>query len=142
MPNCQINIAIALLTFGLCCAGAEDKTTIPSGSAIYVDPNSGFDQLLSSAFQANHVALRVVSVPEQADYVLDSAVFPVAAEVRRRSTGRSKKSSAEAVKLTSKTGEVVWRYTVTQHTLDKGSKAVAEECATHIKGIVAKAPKP
>ena len=80
---------ILLLAFGLGLFGAEHKVTIPSGSAIYVDSSSGLDRFLSEAFQARHVPLRVVSLPEQADYALDSTVLPVAAEVRRRS--RSKK---------------------------------------------------
>ena len=136
-----MKIRIVLLTFGLCCSAAEHKATIPSGSAIYVDPSGGFDKSLSAAFQARHVSLRVVTLPEQADYTLDSAVFPVAGEARRRSTSLAT-SKAEAVKLTSKSGEIVWRYTVTEHTLDKGSQAVADECAKHMKDMVAKGAKP
>jgi hypothetical protein len=136
-----MNIGIALLALGLCCSAAEHKETIPSDSTIYVDPGTGFDKLLTAAFQAKHVSLRVVSVPEQADYALDSAVFPVAGETRRKSASL-KTSRAEAVTLTSKAGEVVWRHTVTQHTLDKGSQAVADECASHMKGIVGKGDKP
>ena len=132
-----MKIGIALLALGLCCSAAEHKATVPSGSAIYVDSSSGFDKFLSAALQARHVPLRIVSVPEQADYALDSAVFAVAGEVRRRSTSMAT-SKAEAVKLTSKSGEVVWRYTVTKHTLDKGSQAIAEDCAKHMKDIIAK----
>jgi hypothetical protein len=136
-----MKIVIALLVSSLCCSAAEHKETIPSGSAIYVDPGTGFDTLLSAAFQARHVALRVVTLPEQAAYSLDSAVFPVAGESRRKSASM-KTSKAEAVSLKSKSGEIVWRLTVTAHTIDKGSQAVADECAKHMKDIVAKGAKP
>jgi len=130
-----------VLALVVCGSAAEHQASIPSGSAIYVDPGNGFDKFLIAAFQARHVALRVVSVPEQADYALDSAVFAVAGEARRKSTS-IKKSKAEAVSLTSKSGEIVWRHTVTQQTLDKGSHAIAEDCAKHMKDIVAKGAKP
>jgi hypothetical protein len=131
---------IVLLAFGLCCSASQDQATIPSGSAIYVDSSNGLDKSLSAAFQARHLSLRVVPSPEQADYTLDGTVFAVWGGGRGRS-GRGAKSKSEAMKLTSKSGEIVWRYTVAQRILDRGSQAVADDCVKHMKGLVGKGPK-
>ena len=129
---------IALLSLSLCWPAAAQQATIPSGSAIYVDSGNGFDKLLAAAFQSHHVALRVVSSAGEADYTVDSTVMPTWEAVRRG--GKTRDAAAE--KLTSKSGEVVWRFTVTPGILKRGDQSVAEDCAKHLKGIVAKGSKP
>jgi hypothetical protein len=133
MKNC-----VALLAVALCCSAASRQATIPSGSAIYVDSSNGFDKFLTAAFQSQHLALRVVSSPEEADYTFDSTVMPTWDVVRKG----GKRRSAAAVKLTSKSGEVIWRHTVTPAILKRGGQSMADDCARNMKSIVAKAPKP
>lgn len=126
--------AIALLASVFCCSAADRQASIPSGSAIYVDSGSEFGKFLAAAFQSRHVALRVVSSPQEADYTLDSTVMPTWDVVRRN----GKRRDAAAEKLTSKSGEVVWRYTVSPGVLKRGDQSVAQDCAKHMKDIVAK----
>ena len=133
---------IALILLALCCSAGQRQATIPAGSAIYVDSTSGLDKSLTAAFQSQHLALRVVTSPDQADYTLDSTVMATWDVVRTRSGGSVGDTSEAAVKLTSKSGEVVWRHTISQGTLKRGNQAVAEDCARRLKSIVAKAPKP
>ena len=132
---------IALLALALCCSAAHRQATIPSGSAIYVDSKNGFDKFLEAAFQSRHVPLRAVSSPENAYLIrLTAPFFPTWDVVQTRS-GRTVGSKAEAaVTLTSKAGEVVWRHTVSEGILKRGGRAVAEECAKHMKDLVAKGP--
>ncbi len=136
-----MKIGIALLTLTISCLAAH-QPAIPPGSAIFVDSQNGFDKLLDAAFQSQHVPLRVVSSPDKADYTFDGAVMPVFDVVQTRSGRTVGDTSAEAVKLTSKSGEVIWRHAVSQRILKKGSQAVAEDCARHMKELVSKAARP
>jgi hypothetical protein len=137
----MMKTAVALLGFALYGSAADRQATIPSGSAIYVDSNDGLDKFLTAAFESRKVPLRIVSSTEKADYTLDSTVMRVL-NVRGRRGGAGKDASAAAVNLTSKSGEVVWRYTVSPETLKRGGQSVAEAIAKHIKEVVAKGPKP
>ncbi len=130
--------SIALLVLAFSCYAADRQATIPSGSAIYVDSSSELGKFLAAAFQSRHLPLRIVSSPAEADYTLDSTVLPTWDVVRRN----GKRRSAAAEKLTSKSGEVVWRYTVTPGVLKRGDQSVAEDCAKHMRDIVAKGSKP
>ena len=132
---------IALLVLALSCFAAH-QPTIPAGSAIFVDSQNGFDKQIEVAFQAQHVPLRVVASKDQADYTLDGKVLAIYDVVQTRSGRRVGDTSEEAVSLTSKTGEVIWRFAVSQKTLQRGGQAVAEDCAKHMKSLVGKGSKP
>ena len=114
---------------------------IPAGSTIYVDPQNGFDKLMADALQTQHVPVTVVTTAaDKADFSFSSVVMPTWDVVQSRRTGGTVGSkSAAAVKLTAKSGEIVWRLTVPESVLKHGDKAVAEDCAKHIKDLVAKA---
>lgn len=64
--------AIALLAFS---AGIFAQTPqIKSGSAVYIEPMSGFETYLDAAFMKKHVPLVVVTDKHKAEYIIKSTV--------------------------------------------------------------------
>jgi hypothetical protein len=121
----------------LSCFAAKIQTgSIPVGSAVYVDTNNGFDMFVLAAFQSKRVPLRLVSSRENADYVLDSALFHTGELVATPKFAATGRISEAAFKLTSKSGDVIWAYAVTKGMLTAGKQSVAEACAKHLKEIV------
>ena len=147
-------------------ASPSQQGTIRPGSAVYVDSDNGFDIFIMAAFQAKHVPLRVVSSPDKADYTLHCEVFRVfSAVVATKATtttrasevgepppsSRDASGSAEtksvataggrtsevAVKLISKSGDLVWAYAVTKG-ITVRNQPFAEAIAKHLKDVVAK----
>lgn len=129
---------LALFALHAPCSAAKAKPsrTIPSGAKIYVDSNEGFETFLLAALQAKRVLLRLVSSPDQADYILDSTLFHSHEFSATRSLAMTGRVSEAAVKLTSKSGDIIWAYAVTKGILSRGKQSVAEACAKHLKQIV------
>ena len=136
---------IALLVVAVGCFSAQHQAKITAGSAIYVDSAHGFDKLLTAAFEARHVPLRIVSSRDKADYELDSAVVAIWDVVETRGpvmdnmTGRT---SEPVLRLRSKSGDVVWMYEIQRRVLKRGGQSVADAFAKHIKDVVGQSPKP
>src|SRR5579864_8553104 len=106
-------LAVSLLV--VCTLAAKNhQETIPAGSAIYIDSSNGFDIFITAAFQAKHVPLRIVSSPDKADYILNGDVFHIREFMATSNAARTGRTSEAAVKLTSKSGEIVWAYAVTK----------------------------
>jgi maleate cis-trans isomerase len=91
-----------------------------------------------AAFQAKDVPLRIVSSPDKADYTLDSTIFHMQEAIVVKSAAMAGHASEAAMKLTDKSGEVVWAYAVTKGIMSRGSQSVAEACAKHFKELISK----
>ena len=111
---------------------------LPSGATIYIDTNNGFDMFLMAAFQEKNVALKIVTKPEQADYIMDSTIFHSHDLLATNGAAMTGHSAEAAVKLTSKSGDLIWAYAVTKGLLHRGNQSVAEAFAKHLKDLIAK----
>ena len=139
----MIRPGVVLIAFALCGSAADYQRTVPPGSAIYIDSGPGFAGFLQAAFQDRHVPLQIVSSADKADYVLhlDRAQSTVDVEVEPEREAHFA-IAEEYVWMSSRSGNVVWRYAFAKKDMKRGSRAVAEALAEHIKGVVAKGPKP
>jgi hypothetical protein len=132
-----------LLAAALPCLEAKQPAKpVAAGSTIYIDTNNGFDMFLMAAFQEKQLPLKIVMKREDADYILDSTIFHsygVVAGTAGNTGGLAAGHMAEAaVKLTSKSGQLVWAYAVAKGVLHKGNQSVAESFAKHLKDMIQK----
>jgi hypothetical protein len=132
-----------ILLFSLCVLplNAAKRTDPPTGiepnSRIFVDSDNNFDVFLLAALQKKHVRLHLVSSAENADYVLGGGALHTRQFVATRSYAASGTDSQAAVKLTSRSGDIIWAYAVAKSMLfSRGNQSVAEACAKHLKHIV------
>lgn len=129
-----------LLALGLYGASVRPMATIPSGSAIYVDSNNGFDIVIAEAFKAKRLPIRVVASPAKAGYTLDSTAFHGSAGVETKRFATTARTSDVTMTLTDKAGAVVWAFAVTKGIMAQGDQSVAEACAKHLRDYIANDP--
>jgi hypothetical protein len=65
-------IRVAFVTALLCACYAADRTAIPSGSKVFVEPKDGFDIYLIKALGKNQVPLTIVFDDEETDFIITS----------------------------------------------------------------------
>lgn len=134
---------VALLAFASCCFAGDYKPVVPAGAAVYVEPGTRLDKILAAAFESRHVPLRIVDSPQEADYTLSGIVVHSTDMVDSRTWGPTYfPSTYEPILLTSKSGEMVWKYVVSKSTLKRGDQRVADAVARHIGEVVLKSTKP
>jgi hypothetical protein len=109
---------------------------------LFITPmDDGFEVYLSAAMHKKQVPVRVMTNAEGADYVLKVAQI----EVSKESTGGkiarclfaycagiSDKAST-SVTLVSRSGEIVWSYSVNKGRGEKNRQSMAEAIAKHLK---------
>lgn len=108
---------------------------IPAGSKVYIAPMDGFETHLKAAIVKKHVPLELVEQRDKADYEITGV-----SESKKASTAKiiimgSWHSREEAsIKVTNtKTGEVVFAYSVHKGNSAHGKQSTAEACAKHLK---------
>jgi hypothetical protein len=129
------NRTVCLLTS----VGAFAQTNAPT---LFISPmEDGFEVYLSAAMHKKSVPVRVMTVEEGTAYTLKVAQI----EVTKESTGGkiarclfaycagiSDKAST-SVTLVSRSGEIVWSYSVNKGRGEKNRQSMAEAIAKHLK---------
>ena len=116
-------ISRGILTSPINAASPQLRLLSPLLATVYVNTNNGFDILLQAALHAHSAPITLVPSPEQADYVLDSAIFHTSAFVP---------TADVAFKLTNNAGYIMWTYIATHKEVKGGSRSIAEDCAKRL----------
>jgi hypothetical protein len=135
-----VSISLILLV-SIASMGAQNKTAIKHGAAVYVAPmNDEFDSYLKSAMEKKKIPLTIVDYKEKADYEISGTSETQKASTAKKVIQLNWHSTEQASISISdlKTGEIVFAYSVNKESSAHGKQSTAEACAKHIKEAIAK----
>jgi DNA-binding transcriptional regulator LsrR (DeoR family) len=118
---------------------AETKTAtnkkIPAHSKVFLAPMDGFENDLRSAILSKKVPVVLVADKDQADYVITGI-----SETEKAGTAKKvimlnwhSNEQASITVADSKSGDVVFAYSVNKPSSAHGKRSTAEACAKHLK---------
>jgi hypothetical protein len=114
---------------------SEEKTTIPAGAKVFLEPMGGFETYLKAAMTKKKVPLQIVEDKAQADFVItghsDSQKASTAKKVIMGNWHSNEDASINVANI--KTGEVVFAYEAHKDSSAHGQQSTAEACAKHLK---------
>lgn len=113
--------------------------SIPSGAALYIDPNAGFETYLTAAISKKKVNVVVVMDKTHADFEVTSSLEhgkePGFAQTWVLGK-RQRNEDASVNIINTKTTAVVWAYSVHKYDAKNGEQSTAEAVAKHLKDVV------
>ena len=131
-------LLLLALTLCLSVAVSAQSLIIPRGSKLFIEPHDGFETYLTAAMLGKKVPVMVVTDRSQADFIL-TATTERGDKPGWASTiflGKAKANEDASVTIASKSGTVVWAYSVHKYNSRHGQQSTAEAVAKHLKGKV------
>ncbi|MGA8366054.1 MAG: hypothetical protein WB716_01930 [Candidatus Acidiferrales bacterium] len=116
-------------------AWAQQKSPIPAGAKVFLEPMGGFETYLKAAMAKKKVPLQIVDDKAQADFIITGHSESDKASTAKKVIMWNWHSNEDAsISVSSvKSGEVVFAYEANKQSSAHGQQSTAEACAKHLK---------
>ncbi|HYG98290.1 MAG TPA: hypothetical protein VD837_04105 [Terriglobales bacterium] len=135
-----VAVCIAILALCLTSVAADTPAkSIPENAKVYISPMpDGFDTFLKAAIEKKKVPLEIVEDREKAEYLITGTSETQKSGVAKKLVFLDWRSREEAsiTVFETKSGEVVFSYSVHKSSSNHGKQSTAEACAKHLKKSV------
>ena len=135
-----VAVCIAILALCLTSVAADTPAkSIPKNAKVYISPMpDGFDTFLKAAIEKKKVPLEIVEDREKAEYLITGTSETQKSGVAKKLVFLDWRSREEAsiTVFETKSGEVVFSYSVHKSSSNHGKQSTAEACAKHLKKSV------
>ena len=113
---------------------AQQTTSIPAGSRVFLEPMGGFETYLKAAMTKKKVPLQIAEDKTQADFIITGhSESQKASTAKKVIMGNFHSNEDASINVSNvKTGEVVFAYEAHKDSSAHGQQSTAEACAKHL----------